>query len=157
MNEKQIDIPQGTGTYLLMLFLARSRTIAVGKLGKVRFSSGWYGYVGSAMGPGGVASRVKRHLKINKSTHWHIDYLRAASRVTGVMIGLGKKVREHLWASHLAQAPLLGEPVRGFGCTDCRCVAHLYYFSVPPDPDVVARRLKAQCIEWQTISPFGNG
>lgn len=148
MHTKQINIPQGAGTYILMLSLSKHRTITVGKLGKVPFSSGWYGYVGSAMGPGGVAARVNRHLAVHKALHWHIDYLRSAASITGIFIGMGKKVREHLWAARLAKPPLLGEPVHGFGCSDCNCAAHLFFFAAQPDPDVVARQLKARHFEW---------
>ncbi len=145
-DHKQIHIPEGPGTYVLLLYLLEKRIIEVGKLGRVRFTAGWYAYVGSAMGPGGVASRVKRHLKANKSKHWHIDYLRPVTRITGIWVGQGRKVREHLWASRLGQTPLMGEPVDGFGCSDCSCAAHLYFFPQEPDPLVMASQLKAQLI-----------
>jgi len=54
------------GTYALVLRLARATTIHVGALGAVDFAPGWYVYVGSALGPGGLAARVNRHLSRSK-------------------------------------------------------------------------------------------
>ncbi len=52
----------GQGSYILILHLNRPERIAVGKLGKCSFPAGYYTYVGSALGPGGLASRLKHHL-----------------------------------------------------------------------------------------------
>jgi len=38
---------------------------------------GWYVYVGSALGPGGLAAKVGRHLGGRKMCRWHTAYLRA--------------------------------------------------------------------------------
>ena len=38
---------------------------------------GYYVYVGSAMGSGGVAARLKHHSKISKKLHWHLEYLQS--------------------------------------------------------------------------------
>lgn len=144
-------LPPHPGTYVLMLSLSNSRRIAVGKLGTFHFSSGWYAYAGSAMGPGGLAARVGRHLQIRKKSHWHIDYLRASARLTDVFWAAGSIVKEHRWASRLGGMPLSGEPVKGFGCSDCRCDAHLYYYRQRPDPLLVAGHLSAQWNEMAAV------
>ncbi|MCP3952032.1 MAG: GIY-YIG nuclease family protein, partial [Desulfobacterales bacterium] len=69
------------GTYALVMRLARPRTIPVGRLGPVIFKPGHYVYTGSALGPGGLAARIGRHLKPSKKFHWHIDYLRRFAEV----------------------------------------------------------------------------
>lgn len=49
------------GSYILLVDLPEQEVIPVGKLGLIAFSKGFYAYVGSARG--GVAAKVKRHLK----------------------------------------------------------------------------------------------
>ncbi|NIP37734.1 MAG: GIY-YIG nuclease family protein, partial [Candidatus Dadabacteria bacterium] len=65
-----------SGTYTL-IYRNRSKTrVQVGRLGKIYIQPGYYIYVGSAFGPGGVRARVSRHFRKTKRSHWHIDYLR---------------------------------------------------------------------------------
>jgi Uri superfamily endonuclease len=142
-------LPPLPGTYVLMLAISEPRTITVGKWGTQQFLSGWYAYVGSAMGPGGLAARVGRHLRVRKKAHWHIDYLRASAQLIGVFWAADARANEHRWASRLGRIPLSGEPVKGFGCSDCKCDAHLFYYRHRPDPQLVARHLKSQ---WRKIS-----
>jgi Uri superfamily endonuclease len=135
------------GTYILILSLPKSRSLAIGKMGVLNFVRGWYAYVGSAMGPGGVAARVNRHLKIDKNAHWHIDYLRPFAQVVGAVVASGKQVREHQWASHLTRPPYTGRPIQGFGSTDCNCQAHLFRLVQPFNPHGLAHFLKAQWLQ----------
>jgi Uri superfamily endonuclease len=51
-------------------------SLRVGKLGILNGRSGYYVYIGSAFGPGGLQARVRRHLKAVSCLHWHIDYVR---------------------------------------------------------------------------------
>ena len=71
-----MTLQQKFGTYALILRSSSQQTITVGKLGKIKMRKGYYIYVGSAFGPGGVRARVKRHCHIRKPPHWHIDYIR---------------------------------------------------------------------------------
>ena len=66
------------GTYLLILRLDRDVVgLPVGKLGALDFSAGYYLYIGSAFGSGGLPARLAYHAKRRKTRrHWHIDYLR---------------------------------------------------------------------------------
>ncbi|MGD8921323.1 MAG: DUF123 domain-containing protein, partial [Gammaproteobacteria bacterium] len=52
-------IPPCSGTYILKFHLGRDRNIRIGALGPLKFSSGVYLYVGSALGPGGLRARLK--------------------------------------------------------------------------------------------------
>lgn len=132
---------------MLLLWLGKSIPIVVGKLGRIDFASGYYAYVGSAMGPGGLAARIRHHLRTNKKTHWHMDYLRPAVRIDGLFIATGRSIREHAWALRLAAAPVSGRSIDGFGCTDCRCGSHLYQLPDPVGTSVIARQLDARWIK----------
>ena len=68
----------GKGTYVLVLRLSSSLTLPVGRLGECYLTKGYYIYVGSAFGSGGLAARLRHHLKVSLTPHWHIenDHLR---------------------------------------------------------------------------------
>jgi Uri superfamily endonuclease len=55
------------GTYALVLAAQKQRTISVGKLGILDVRPGFYVYVGSALGPGGLAARIGRHARQDKT------------------------------------------------------------------------------------------
>ena len=61
------------GTYILILQTQTERMIPVGRLGVMAVRPGWYVYVGSAFGPGGVKGRVGHHARPQTKPHWHID------------------------------------------------------------------------------------
>ena len=42
---------------------------------------GCYVYAGSARGPGGIRARVRRHLRPDKTPHWHIDQVTAYAKL----------------------------------------------------------------------------
>ncbi len=127
------QLPAKPGTYLLLLHLSEEQRIAVGRLGEVAFAAGYYLYVGSALGPGGVRGRLLRHLRPDKPPHWHIDYLRDKACPLALWFVEGKERLECLWRARL-QAGGWTLPVRGFGASDCFCPAHLLYAPCRPDP-----------------------
>ena len=49
------------GAYVLAVRLDSRRELPVGRLGRFNFPAGWYLYVGSAMGTGGLPARLRRH------------------------------------------------------------------------------------------------
>ena len=61
------------GSYILIIRVKNDLTIKIGSLGKTFFSKGVYAYVGSAMNS--LEARIRRHLRNEKKTFWHIDYL----------------------------------------------------------------------------------
>ena len=63
---------------------------------------GYYAYVGSAFGPGGLAARLKQHRSISANPHWHIDYLRRAAALVDSWISAEPDRTEHAWAEKLA-------------------------------------------------------
>lgn len=136
-------LPSDPGTYVVLLCMEGSTTVNAGALGSLRCEPGWYLYVGSAMGPGGLKARIGRHLEKDKKCRWHVDYLRMNARVAGVWFARGKRKRECFWAARLYSLAGSSVPFRGFGASDCRCPAHLYRFDKRPSPSV----LKSKVVE----------
>jgi len=124
--------PSSKGSYALVLRLRRSTILQVGRLGRFRFPSGWYVYVGSARGPGGLGARLGRHLRTEKPLRWHIDYLREKAGVCGIWASPEPENREHDWAGQLRGEAAASMPAVGFGASDCRCAAHLFHFHRTP-------------------------
>ena len=120
------------GTYILLLKLPEPGTIQVGKFGEFNFPAGYYAYVGSAFGPGGLAGRLSHHFKMSERPHWHIDYLRRHAQIEQVWFEKGEIKQEHEWADTLANLPGSQILVPGFGCSDCDCQSHLFYFEEMP-------------------------
>jgi Uri superfamily endonuclease len=130
------------GTYALVTQLGHERVIQVGRLGRFRFEPGWYLYVGSALGPGGLQARIERHARAEKRLHWHIDYLLAQGELREAWVVVDTVRRECDWARALAALPDIRIPVPGFGASDCRCGAHLFRASERPRLDDLASVLR---------------
>ena len=114
-------LPNGPGTYVLILRLDSSLEIEVGRLGPLRFAPGTYAYVGSALN--GWQGRVYRHFRGKGKVHWHIDYLRREAKVPGAFVLRGGRAEcevAKLLSSNFAPWPA------GFGCSDCDCETHLF-------------------------------
>jgi Uri superfamily endonuclease len=128
------------GTYILILQLAQSEVMTIGRAGSHPFAAGWYTYVGSAFGAGGLGGRLKHHLSPVKRPHWHIDYLRKAAEIREIWYVASECVYEHQWAKALSSLPGAVIPVRRFGASDCKCRSHLVYLPARPDAqDFLAR------------------
>jgi Uri superfamily endonuclease len=127
VGERMTKLPASVGTYALLLHLARKKRVRVGRLGTFTFERGDYVYVGSAFGPGGLRSRLERHLRQRKRKHWHIDVLLAHAQVRGIIYATAREPLEHRWSQAASQMPGATVPVKGFGAGDCheRCAAHL--------------------------------
>ena len=147
MAAPDVGVGDGPGTYVLWFQLERDREIEVGRLGRFHVSAGIYAYVGSARGPGGVAARVARHLRRSRSSHWHVDYLRAEAEPVGVWWAAGGGRRECAWAAALARMPRATLPVAGFGASDCRCSTHLIRFPALPTAPAFARAVGQPVME----------
>ncbi|MFC1588952.1 DUF123 domain-containing protein [Pseudomonadota bacterium] len=117
------------GTYIVVLRSRQSRTIQVGRLGQLETQKGYYVYIGSAMGPGGVISRLKHHSKISKKPHWHLDYLRTETEFSEAYALHSPERKECEWAGQIAESEGASRPMQGFGSSDCQCHTHLFYFS----------------------------
>ncbi|MES3517080.1 MAG: GIY-YIG nuclease family protein [Natronomonas sp.] len=112
------------GTYTILFELPEATAVEVGALGDCDLPAGYYGYTGSAFGPGGF-SRVDRHYELaagdRAARHWHIDYVLGdtAAEMRG-------DVRTPAVDIECAVARSLPSgPVDGFGASDCGCETHL--------------------------------
>jgi len=119
------------GTYLLLLECSIKAVLSIGKLGKMVTEPGYYLYVGSAFGPGGIQARINHHIQIAVRPHWHIDYLRTVAGLADTWCVYGSRY-EHEWAHSLMQSEAATMPLKGFGSSDCNCAAHLFYFKRKP-------------------------
>lgn len=120
------------GTYILVLKLDSTHTLTIGRSGTFEFAAGWYTYVGSAFGPGGLRGRLNHHLTPVTRPHWHIDYLRQVAVIEQVWVQSGTTSHEHDWAYVLQCLPEASIPAPRFGASDCRCHTHLCWFAYPP-------------------------
>jgi Uri superfamily endonuclease len=113
------------GTYCLIIHVSSNITIQIGKKGSFDFGKGFYVYVGSALNS--LESRLKRHLSEDKKLFWHVDYLLDDLNVELVEIVFA--VDNGKWECALAsEVGLEGVEIKGFGCSDCKCLSHLFKF-----------------------------
>jgi Uri superfamily endonuclease len=115
--------PSAPGAYILQIELAEAVLVSTARQPPIGLLPGRYFYCGSANGPGGLSSRLARHMRHGKSLHWHIDQLTERGAVTGAWIV--RNGRERDLVAMLAPLPM---PIPGFGSSDCsRCLSHLLY------------------------------
>ena len=120
------------GTYALILSATTDNLIQIGRLGQLHVHTGFYVYVGSAFGPGGVRARVAHHHRRAARLHWHIDYLRVVASLTALWYTYDTLRREHQWAEVLQRTRGVTIPLQRFGASDCTCASHLYFLSTRP-------------------------
>lgn len=117
-------LPSNAGSYGLLIGISQPVQVDVHRLGCPVLPAGLYLYCGSAKGPGGIRSRVTRHLKPDKSLRWHVDHLtKNADEIAGFpLTGAG----ECDLLERALRIPGATVPVSGFGSSDCRrCPGHL--------------------------------
>jgi Uri superfamily endonuclease len=107
----------------------------IGSLGRLGLQEGYYVYVGSAFGSGGLRARLGHHLRLSRRPHWHIDYLRRCGTMREIWFTAEAVRQEHRWAGIVASLPGAQVPMARFGASDCACAAHLFYFREPPSHD----------------------
>ncbi|MFQ5740154.1 MAG: DUF123 domain-containing protein [Acidobacteriota bacterium] len=120
------------GTYALMLRASSEQMIQIGRLGRLHLRPGFYLYVGSALGPGGLAARLGRHCRSCHSPHWHIDYLKPSLALQEIWYTRDPERREHQWANLFGDMAGASVPLPRFGASDCCCDSHLFFFSDRP-------------------------
>jgi Uri superfamily endonuclease len=115
------------GSYILIIRIAETSKIQIGKLGQLTFKKGIYAYIGSAMK--GIKKRTERHIRLlntkNGKCRWHIDYLLVNPNST--FIELVKIPTEEKIECRLSRMfNIFSKPIIGFGSSDCKCLTHLY-------------------------------
>jgi Uri superfamily endonuclease len=131
------------GTYVLVLCLSHDEYLRVAHLGTHTFKAGYYCYVGSARGPGGLRARLSRHLRQRKKPHWHIDYLLPRATVVEVWAAPSTERLECLCAQTLLSMSGAEVLVPSFGSSDCGCETHLLYFAARPSIHDFRGRLRS--------------
>ncbi|GAG72913.1 unnamed protein product [marine sediment metagenome] len=89
------------------------------------FKKGNYIYIGSAKGC--LEARLRRHLKKDKKSFWHIDYLLKNRRTQISKIWVIPKSIECEIADVFNKEPICELVKKGFGSSDCNCLTHLFY------------------------------
>ena len=130
------------GTYALVLNSTSEKSVVVGRLGTICLKPGFYVYIGSAFGPGGLAARIGHHQKNSGRPHWHIDYLGHVLSPYEIWYSFDPIPREHQWAEVHASARNASIPLPGFGSSDCRCSSHLFFYQIPPSGSYFRRRIR---------------
>lgn len=115
--------------YVVVTWVPRRTTVAVGALGAVSFARGWYAYVGSATRA--RRARVARHFAADKPLRWHADYLFTAFPPRRAWLVDGAAGECELAAALAEAAGGERRPPR-FGSGDCRCPGHLVWFGRRP-------------------------
>ncbi len=134
----------GPGTYTLILSSAVEKPIKIGQLGTIFIKPGFYVYIGSAFGPGGLKARIKHHINHSSRPHWHLDYLSPALKLCEIWYTYDQIRREHQWATIHSQTRGSIRPLPGFGSSDCRCPSHLFFYKSKPSGNHFRRKVRAK-------------
>ena len=124
-----MGLPDEKGTYVLLASVPQVKRIKIGQLGRFEIVPGFYAYVGSAFGAGGLCARIGHHLESTAAPHWHIDYLLQVAQPVEVWYTTADQKLEHYWADLLEKAPQFRVPISRFGSSDYRRSrsSHLFY------------------------------
>ncbi|MEZ5598614.1 MAG: GIY-YIG nuclease family protein [Pseudomonadales bacterium] len=125
------SLPVSKGAYALVLRIPGRVEVTV-RTNAHALPAGWYVYVGSARGPGGLRARLARHFRADRKPHWHVDALTAvANRLYALALVAGSECEV---VRCLAELPATSFPIAGFGSSDCAdCRAHLLRWHARPD------------------------
>src|SRR5579859_3412871 len=98
-----MDLPEVKGTYVLIASVAQMKRLEIGRLGPYDIVPGFYAYVGSAFGSGGIRARIGHHLESTASPQWHIDYLLGVAEPVEVWYTTTSRKLERDWAELLQE------------------------------------------------------
>ena len=162
------ELPEEQGTYVLVLHVPQLKRIEIGRLGTFDFRSGFYAYVGSAFGAGGLCARVEHHLEAVAVPRWHIDYLMSFAMPLEVWYAVSDRKLERDWVDLLEKESRFSRPIPRFGSSDYRRsrTSHLFFTKRQPsfrwfedrvrrvlEPGIKARRALIQ----NPIAQLGTG
>ena len=125
-------VPREPGVYILVIHVRRTITVKTGRR-VFMLRPGYYLYVGSARGPGGLHARVARHARREKKVWWHIDRVTVSphSQILRVLCLAARELpalSESIVSNCLAGKGLA--PIPGFGSSDDPLAAsHFFYTS----------------------------
>lgn len=131
---QSLAITRQQGTYALVFLCETPFDAVIGKIGSIHITSGYWVYVGSAFGPGGLRARLSHHLRPSPRPHWHLDYIKGALHPLEIWTTDDDVKRECNWAGGFSALKGATLPIAGFGASDCSCRSHLIH--LPRRPDV---------------------
>jgi Uri superfamily endonuclease len=112
------------GAYVLLVRLDKALPVGPGRTRTGSVPAGTYLYAGSAYGAGGLAARLRRHFRSDKTIHWHIDRLTLEARELAAFAVENGEECQLIQA--LSKMDGVSVALDGFGSTDCvRCRSHL--------------------------------
>jgi Uri superfamily endonuclease len=122
-------LPDAKGTYVLSCSVGQMKRLEIGRLGAFDLVPGYYAYVGSAFGAGGLRARLGHHLESAAEPRWHIDYLLRVAQPVEIWYTTADQKLEHQWADLLDKAPQFRIPIPRFGSSDYHRSrsSHLFY------------------------------
>ena len=135
------------GSYVLVMQCSVETSVQVGRLGVLNTTPGFYLYVGSALGPGGIPARVNRHLrwKMPDQLKWHVDYIANITWPVAVWYSYGQISYECKLSHAVAGMADVSIPLPRFGASDCRCNSHLYYIEDESAVAALHDKLRTRC------------
>lgn len=139
-----MDLPDDKGAYILIVSVTKTKRLEIGRLGTFDMIPGYYAYVGSACGQGGIRARVGHHMESVAAPHWHIDYLLGIATPVEVWFAVSDRRLERDWVELLAEAPCFRSPIPRFGSSDYRRsrTSHLFYAKRRPSFGWFQERIK---------------
>ena len=155
------SVPQEPGVYILVFHLAKATSITFDRKGtRHKFPAGWYLYVGSACGVGGLHRRLARHqrrIADGKNMHWNVDYFREHALLSELWYFETDDCRfEHHWAQTVTDQMGATVPVRKFGASDCKahCPSHFFHLSERPSTAVFRALLSSRGLSTTVFVEF---
>ena len=131
------------GAYVFVFLLVCPTEVTLRGRLRATLLPGWYLYCGSANGPGGMQSRLKRHFRRDKKIHWHID--RLTTEAADIMAYAFEGGSECKLVRQLCTTGDFRHVIAGFGSSDCHaCESHLLMPRLPMNGgrDSVNERLR---------------
>jgi Uri superfamily endonuclease len=124
-----MNLPEDKGKYILIAQVLQLQRLQIGSLSEFDFIPGFYAYVGSAFGSGGLRARIGHHLESTADPHWHIDYLLNVASPVEAWFTIAHRKLEHHWAELFENASPFRAPIPRFGSSDYHRsrASHLFY------------------------------
>lgn len=79
--------------------------------------------------------------------HWHIDYLCAVAKPVRACCSYEPVRLEHEWARAFSQMSGVSS-IKGFGCSDCGCMSHLFVMPAEPEFAGISQILGGTVESW---------
>jgi len=141
-----VNIPAVPGSYLIIGRLDKDIQLTSGPFFGQVLLRGHYVYSGSACGPGGLNSRISRHLNPDTKKFWHFDHLKAGLCFEEIIFTASRINQECEFIRVIQRMERVSFQLPLFGANDCRqkCPAHLAGFPLSFTIGSVFRNLKEQ-------------